>query len=550
MNKNNCFVAIIVVVLFAQNLFAQTTDLIKDDGIVSALHQSNIGKITFMAKPIPIENYKESDFLKTFELREDSDLNIRVFLGKSLTNYLHDLAPELSADDLNKAGNYQFSFLVDGSLVYTENLNVRAGSSENKKLRTVFRVPLLSTTNEDSWGRFLWNRFMASGGEDAFSGSKHSLKIELRPFIKTDPVKIGDIIAQGQIEITITKPKVEESQIKVQTIRPKSGWQISKESFNQNKIRELNQKIAEKSFKDITSIVVIKNGKLLIEEYFNGASRDALHNTRSVGKTFASALTGIAIKDGYLKSIDQSLGEFYNLKNYENYDQKKDSVTIRGLLTMSSGFEGFDFDESSIGNEENMYPQADWIKWTLNLPMADRKVGEEWAYFTAGVVLLGDILNKTVPNGLEKYADNKLFKPLGIKNYKWQYTPQKVVNTAGGLEMSALDYAKFGQLYQNNGKWKGKQIISESWVRESLTKYFSIPDDSSNYGYLWWNKTYNVNGKDHEVYYCSGNGGSKVFVFKDLPMVIVVTATAFNKPYMHRQVDKILEKYLISATAN
>lgn len=541
-------ILIICVLISVQSFSGQTVDLIKDDGIISALHQSNIGKITFMPKPIVIERYKESDFLKTFELREDSDFNIRVFMEKSLTNYLHDLAPEMNADELNKIGNYQFSFFVDTSLVYSENLNVRAGSSESKNLRTVFRVPLLSTTNEDSWGRFLWNRFMAGGGEDAFSGVKHSLKIEIRPFIRTDSVKVGEIIAQGQIEIIIAKTKVEESQIRIQAIKPNSGWQISKESFNQNKIRELNQKIAENSFKGITGIVVIKKGKLLMEEYFNGANRSTLHDTRSVGKTFTSALTGIALKDGYLKSVHQTLGEIYYLKTYENYDSKKDSVTIKNLLTMSSGFDGFDFDESSIGNEENMYPQPDWVKWTLNLPMADRKVGEEWAYFTAGVVLLGDILNKKVPNGLENYADKKLFKPLGIKNYKWQYTPQKVISTAGGLEMSALDYAKFGQLYQNDGKLLGKQIIPKNWVKESLTKYFTISDgDDSNYGYLWWNKTYKVNGRNYEAYYCSGNGGNKIFVFKDIPAVVVITATAYGKPYGHSQVDKIMERYILKA---
>lgn len=216
---------------------------------------------------------------------------------------------------------------------------------------------------------------------------------------------------------------------------------------------------------------------------------------------------------------------------------------------MSSGFEGFDFDENSIGNEENMYTQADWVKWTLNLPMAERKIGEKWAYFTAGVVVLGDILNKKVPNGLENYADKKLFKPLGITNYKWEYTPQKVANTAGGLRMSALDYAKFGQLYKNGGKWKGARIIAERWIKESLTNHFSIPENNANYGYLWWNKTYKVNGKDYETYYCSGNGGSKIFVFKDFPLVVVITATAYNKPFMHRQIDKIMENYLLSGVS-
>lgn len=538
--------SILSVFIFTSVLSAQTTDFIKDDGITSSLHRANVGKITFMEKLIPIENYKETDFLKTFELKENADLNIRVFMANSLTNYLHKLAPEMSADELNKAGNYQFSFYVDSVLIYRENLNAGAGTSENKKLRTVFRVPLISSTNEDSWGRFLWNRFLANGGEDAFSAGKHMLKIEIRPYLKTNSLKVGELIAQGQLEIIVKKPKIEGTQISVQTIKPNSGWQISKGNFNHNKIRELNRKIAEKSFKEIKSIVVIKNSKLLIEQYFNDADRTTLHDTRSVGKTFASAMTGIAIKDGYLKSINQSLGEFYKLKDYQNYNPKKETVTIKSLLTMSSGFEGFDFDDNSIGNEENMYPQNDWVKWTLNLPMADRKVGEQWAYFTAGVVVLGDILQKNVPNGLEDYADKKLFKPLGIKNYKWQYTPQKVANTAGGLQMSALDFAKFGQLYKNGGKWKGKQIIPESWVKESLTKYFAV-DESSNYGYLWWNGTYQVGGNDYEFYYCSGNGGNKIFVFKDLPLVVVITATAYNKPYMHQQIDKIMEKYLLPA---
>ncbi|HQU85056.1 MAG TPA: serine hydrolase [Pyrinomonadaceae bacterium] len=500
-----------------------------------------------MEKPIALENYKESDFLKSFELRENSDLNIRVFLAKSLTNYLLKLAPELNADELNKNGNYRFSFYVDGNLIYSENLNAGAGNAENKRLRTLFRVPLLSSTDEDSWGRFLWNRFMISGGEDAFAAEKHVLKIEIRPYLKTETIKIGEIIAQGQIEISVVKPKIDESNIKIQKIAPNSDWQISKDSFDRNKIRELNQKIAEKYFKDVTGIVVAKNGKLLLEEYFNGANRKTLHNTRSVGKTFASALTGIALQEGYLKNVNQTLGEFYELKNYQNYDSKKENVSLKSLLTMSSGFDGFDFDENSVGNEENMYPQADWVKWTLNLPMAERKVGEKWAYFTAGVVVLGDILNKKVPNGLENYADKKLFKPLGIKNYKWQYTPQKVVNTAGGLQMSALDFAKFGQLYKNGGKWKGRQIISEDWVKQSFTKHFVLPEENSNYGYLWWNKIYKANGKDYEVYFCSGNGGNKIFVFKDFPLVIVITATAYNKAYMHRQIDKMMGKYLLPA---
>lgn len=176
-----------------------------------------------------------------------------------------------------------------------------------------------------------------------------------------------------------------------------------------------------------------------------------------------------------------------------------------------------------------------------------RKAGE-WHYFTAGVVVLGDIIDKHVPGGLEKYADQKLFRPLGISQYKWQYTPQKVANTAGGIQMNALDFAKFGQLYKNGGSWKGKQLIPKSWVQKSFTKQKSIPGRAGEfYGYLFWNRTYQVNGKFYETYYCAGNGGNKIFVFKDQPLVVVVTATAYGTPYGHAQVDKMMETYILPA---
>jgi CubicO group peptidase (beta-lactamase class C family) len=179
--------------------------------------------------------------------------------------------------------------------------------------------------------------------------------------------------------------------------------------------------------------------------------------------------------------------------------------------------------------------------------MANREPGSEWFYFTAGVVVLGDILDKHVKGGLEKYADAKLFKPLGITNYKWQYTPQKVVNTAGGLGLSSLDLAKFGQLYLNKGNWSGQQILTEAWVKESHTKQIAVPMYDMSYGFLFWNRLYKGSDASYESFYCSGNGGNKVHVFKELNMVVVITAKAYNTPYMHPQADKIIEKYLLPA---
>ena len=326
------------------------------------------------------------------------------------------------------------------------------------------------------------------------------------------------------------------------------GFELSNIDYNTTLIDTLKTKIKNRAFRQINGIVVLNKGKLQIEEYFNGEDRLQMHDPRSVGKTFASAVLGIALKEGHIKGLDQSLNEFYDIKKYENYSPKKEAVQIRHLLTMSSAFEGNDSDYDSPGNEENMYPKDNWVAWTLNLPMStERNSGDKWHYFTAGVVLLGDIIDKNVPGGLEQYAHEKLFTPLGVNRYAWQYTPQNVANTAGGLRMTALSFAKFGQLYKNGGRWKGQQIIPEEWVKASFQKHIKTSQPPNNYGYLWWNKTYEVDGKSYETYYCTGNGGNKIFVFTDIDVVVVVTASAYGRGYAHRQVDQMMEEYILPA---
>ncbi len=525
----------------------QINDLLKSDSIVYPIHKTNIGKIAFMKQTIPIEKFSETDFLRSFELKEKADLNIRVFMGNSLTNYLHLLSPQLSAEELTKNGNYQFSFFVDSKKIYVENLNAGAGSPDSKNQRSVFRVPLISSTNEDSWGKFLWNRFLANGGQEVLTNGDHMLKIEIRPYLKLTEVVCGSLIAEGQLKIVVPEIPIHERAVKLQVIKPLKDWQISTEKPDTSKIEELNRKIATGVFKDITSILVIKDNTLLLEEYFNGANRNTLHDTRSVGKSFASALLGIAIKDHYIKNDMQLLSSFYDLKSFQNYSAAKDSITLKSLLTMSSSFDGSDMVQESPGNEEKMYPTKNWVAFALNLPVDKTKVATpKWDYFTAGVVLIGDIIHKSVPNGLETYADNHLFQPLGISHYKWQFTPQRVASTAGGLQLRSLDYAKFGQLYKNQGKWNGKQILTEDWVEKSLSRQMTIAE-GEYYGYLFWNKTYTLGGKTYETYYSSGNGGNKIFIFKDQPLVIVITSTAYNTPYGHKQVDRIMQDYVLPA---
>lgn len=530
-------------------------DLVKSDGINNPLHHANVGRIVFTAKPVQIENLKAADFLTTVDLGEKADLSLRVFMANSLTNYLHKLQPGLSVEELNRQGNYQFSFYVDDALVHQENLNPYWVRAETKIKQTTLGFALINSAEPDSAGvgARIWGLFLMNGGQQALREGTHRLKIELRPYLKLSEYKVGDLIATGEIQVVApAKPKVDDRVAAIQSIRPKSGWQISRARYDRGKIEELNRMIAANVYKEITSVVVIKDGRLLIEEYFNGATRETLHNTRSVGKSFASTMMGMAIHDGYIKSENQTLKDFYDLRKFANYSAKKETVTLKNLLTMSSAFDGNDDDESSPGNEAKMYPTGDWIKFALDLPMdAKKNHGEKWAYFTAGVVVLGDIINKSVPEGLEKYADRKLFKPLGITKYEWQYTPQNVPNTAGGLQMSALDFAKYGQLYQQGGKWNGKQVLSREWVQKTFTRQIALsPGGEDFYGYLFWNTTFKIGGKRQEAFFATGNGGSKIFVFKDQPLVVVITGTAYGKWYMHAQVFSMMNRYVLPAVLN
>ncbi|MDP9957706.1 CubicO group peptidase (beta-lactamase class C family) [Epilithonimonas hungarica] len=540
----------VLILVFGLSL-SQSKNIIEPKKIENDIQKKHLNQILFLDKVVSLESLQESDFLKTMTFQEDKDFDIRVFLDNSLDNYLHQLDNSLTADELLKKGNYQFSFYVDGKLIYTENLNSGAGKIEDKKFKTNFRIPFLSTKNEDSWGRYLWSRFyFANSGVDALEVGNHTLKIEIKPYLKNPDLKVGNVIASGEINLIVPKKYVSEEQIAIQKIKPNSGWKVSDEKISQEKIRLLNQKIAENRFREITGIVVIKNDKLLLEEYFNGYNRDSLNDTRSVGKSFSSALMGIAIKDGYIKNENRRLSNFYDLKQFKNYSSKKDSVTIKSLLTMSSAFDGNDEDSDSPGNEENMYPTDNWVKFALDLPMTENKIGKNWHYFTSGVVVTGDILDKSVPNGLEKYADKKLFQPLGITNYKWQFTPQQKSSLAGGLRMKALDFAKFGQLYKNDGTWNGKRILNKNWIQKSFTNYFADNKESEGYGYLFWRKVYKVGNKNFESYQSSGNGGNKIIIFKDIPVVIVITAKAYNRPYAHSQADKIVQEYLLPSVLN
>lgn len=540
MKSNYLFILITCLLISCKNN-SQTNN-------TSSNQQQNIyfSTVDFNKAKISSEPYS-----KSFNLHNDDYLSIVFNLDKPLIQSLQELAPTLSVDELLSKGNFQFSYIVDGKTIYAENLNTGGGTKTQKteKLRQV--IPLVAPERMYFWGWNMWQRFVRRhGGLDAFTEGKHMLSIEVRPYLNGDVLKVGPLLAKGSIAVEVPKIVIDESLVPIQKIAAHSGFEISKDHFNESKIKALNRKIAEGRFKNINGIVVIKDGKLLLEEYFNGTTRDSLHNTMSVGKSFASTMIGIAIKEKFIKNEDALLKDFYDLKSYKNYSAKKDSVTLKSLLTMSSGFLGDENDDESPGTEDKMHASDNYVRFTLDLPMHKTKViGRDFSYFTAGTNLLGDIVNKSVPKGLDSYTDKKLLTPLGITKYRWFYTPQKIPYTGGGIRMRAIDFAKYGQLYKNKGQWNGKQILTEDWVEKSLAKQVSAHQILENeyYGYVFWNKTYTVNDKEYEVSYCYGNGGNKILIFKDIPLVVVTTASAYNIPGAKADVDKMIVDYILPA---
>lgn len=534
-------------------LYAQPKDIVVNQGITSRFHRANMGKVLFTSRNIPVTQLQQKDVLTEYTLTNNSDLFMTVFMGNSMTNYLHHLAPGLAADSLVKIGNYQFALFVDGRLVYESNLLPGAPYKIVQDTATYISKPLIDNKHEGTyWTQSYWGRFLYNGGDSALTEGKHQLHMQIKPYIRLNNVtKVGEVIAAGDLDLTVhRKVDIDLSKIRLTRVKPYPGFAVSNETFNQKKIIEMKANIEANVFKHINGVVVISHGKLLIEEYFKGDNRNTLHDPRSVGKSFASTVTGIAIQEGYLKHEMHRLKEFYDLHQFENYNIAKENVSIKDLLTMSSPFDGDDA-TNSPGNEENMYPAENWVRFALNLPVNPARPAGEWHYFTAGVVLLGDILNKKVPNGLEKYADQKLFKPLGITTYKWMYTPQHVPSTAGGLRLRALDFAKYGQLYKNEGKWNGRQIVPKEWVHKTFSKHKAIPGRQDEYyGYLFWNKKYKVADKEYETFYCTGNGGNKIFIFRDHPWVIVITASAYGALYAHPQADKMMTEYILPALIN
>ena len=321
-----------------------------------------------------------------------------------------------------------------------------------------------------------------------------------------------------------------------------------------DRLQAMESAIRSGQFQKITSVLVARHGKLAYEAYFNGFDADSLMDTRSATKTITSMLIGIAVDKKLLSGIDFHVWPMFTDKTLKNRDLRKDQITVEDLLTMSSLLECDDNNDFSSGNEERMYVTEDWTQFVLDLPIRgfpswvpkpkDSPYGRSFSYCTAGVFLLGRVLERSAKMPVPEFADKNLFSPLGIEKMGWKFSAMGEAQTGGGLGLRSRDLLKLGQLYLNDGIWNGQRLVSERWVKTSIQPHARV-DEQTEYGYLWWLKTFSAGGKSYPAYFMSGNGGNKVAVFPGLDMVVVITSTNYNTKGMHQQTEKLLTDYVL-----
>lgn len=291
-------------------------------------------------------------------------------------------------------------------------------------------------------------------------------------------------------------------------------------------IRTLMNRIVSGTYPGIHSILIIKDGKLVVEEYFYGNDIDKLHELRSATKSFSSALVGIAIQKGLIKSIDDTMVNYFPGYKMNNFEAQKKAISIKNLLTQQSGFACYDYDPKSPGNENSIYPTSNWIQTVLNLPMATQP-GTVSSYCSGNIMLLDQIVQNVSHQRLHQFAAENLFNYLEVANFKWDFIPDKShEDDFGEVCLTSRDMAKFGLLYLNGGAWNGKQVIAKDYIKQSLTKQSVV--EGINYGYLWWCEDLTANGKIYTGMAAKGNGGQRIFIWPDQHIVAVVTAGNYN----------------------
>ncbi|MEC2260336.1 serine hydrolase [Bacillus cereus] len=281
--------------------------------------------------------------------------------------------------------------------------------------------------------------------------------------------------------------------------------------------------IIKEEYENMNGMLVVQKGDYIFENYYNGHGPNDAFHIASVTKTVISALIGICIDKGYIKSVDQKVIEFFS-----EYNVNSSEITVRHLLTMTAPHPFVDWQEPL----EELCMQRDWVQYTLNRIGQGGEIGS-FKYSSAGAHVLSAIITSVTGKSAREFANEYLFQPLGmseISNYNmkafgfddlfgkavkgWVHDPNGISTGGWGLTLTVRDMAKFGQLYLNEGIHNGKQILSKSWIKESIAM------NSNQYGYLWWLR------EEEGVYsYCAmGDGGNIICCITERELVVAIAS--------------------------
>jgi Beta-lactamase len=254
--------------------------------------------------------------------------------------------------------------------------------------------------------------------------------------------------------------------------------------------------------------------------YYHGTD---LHTMQSISKTVTSVIIGTAMQRGdFNASLDIPVLKYFDTSKVRNVDDRKRHMTLRDLLTMTSGLEWHeDVPYDDPRNDSSLMEATDdWVQYVIDKPMATEP-GKIWNYSSGVTELLAYIFQKETGRDIDDYGQKYLFAPLGIR-HEWKRTYLGVVDTEGGLYLNGSDLAKIGYLYLHDGVWDGQPIVSREWVKESVKPHFQTDDPQFRYGFKWWLSK--LPDSTEYVWEGRGFGGQDLQVFPKEGLIVTFTA--------------------------
>jgi len=367
--------------------------------------------------------------------------------------------------------------------------------------------------------------------------------------------------SQGN-ELSVSSQTQQPYQYTIPTLK-NDGWQtghLADFGIDELTITQLIDDLIQESFPGIDSISIVRNNTLLLHENIRTelsqyddwvGNRDLdRHVMHSTSKSVISALVGVAIENGFIASTDRPFYSFFNYPEYDNWDYRKELITLDNVLTMQLGLE-WDEWRHPFGDPQNSLTNLtekndDFVKALLDLPVVTDP-GTDYAYNTVASIALGKVIELSTGQPLEEFAEQFLFEPMQIQRADWLMTPAGYPNGGSGLFMPTRDMAKFGQLYLDGGVWNGLQLLSNDWVSRSLQTSVELKwDYTSGYGYQWWLGEFDLQGQAISFYSARGFGGQFVVVVPEYDLVVAFTAHNYDND-LYDSPFRLIEQIILPA---